>query len=60
MIAGLPCGIPAMLKSVESARALTQDATGSYNHLKASLVAENKALMLPGEPCGLVSTNPIE
>eukprot|EP00321_Phaeocystis_globosa_P016231 CAMPEP_0118820840 /NCGR_PEP_ID=MMETSP1162-20130426/8014_1 /TAXON_ID=33656 /ORGANISM="Phaeocystis Sp, Strain CCMP2710" /LENGTH=349 /DNA_ID=CAMNT_0006751263 /DNA_START=50 /DNA_END=1099 /DNA_ORIENTATION=- len=27
-----------------------QDATGSYNHLKASLVAENKALMLPGEP----------
>ena len=31
-------------------RMLFQDAAGSYNHLKASLVAEAKALMLPGEP----------
>jgi hypothetical protein len=36
--------------------ALFQDATGSYNHLKASLVAENKALMLPGEPLTLILT----
>ena len=31
-------------------RMLFQDATGSYSHLKASLVADAKALMLPGEP----------
>ena len=40
----------ALMHGKAQMRMLFQDATGSYNHLKAKLVADAKALMLPGEP----------